>query len=52
LSAKLEENHSWRQEASKNFRSLLQKAIQEQRTDELSDDPMTLSVLEDLQEGE
>jgi tetratricopeptide (TPR) repeat protein len=49
LSANLEESHLWRQEATKNFRSLLQKALQDHRTDELSDDPMTRSILQDLQ---
>jgi len=39
------------QEASQNFRALLQNAIQEQRTDELSDDPMTRSVLQELREA-
>jgi len=48
LSAKLEESHQWRQEASQRFRSLLQKAIQEHRTDELLDDPMTRSLLQEL----
>ncbi|BAS56476.1 kinesin light chain [Leptolyngbya boryana NIES-2135] len=48
LSAKLEESHQWRQEASQRFRSLLQKALQENRTDELSDDPMTQSILQEL----
>ncbi len=51
LSARLEEAHFWRQEASKNFRALLQKSIQEQRSDELSDDPMTQGVLRELEEG-
>ena len=51
LSAKFAENHQWRQEASQNFCALLQKAIQEQRTDELSDDPMTQAVLRELEEG-
>ncbi len=49
LSGKLEENHIWRQEASNTFRSLLQNALQEHRTDELSDDPMTRSLLQQLQ---
>ncbi len=49
LSAKLEESHQWRQEASQRFRSLLQKAIQENRTDELSDNPMARSILQELQ---
>jgi tetratricopeptide (TPR) repeat protein len=49
FSAKLEESHPWRQHGSKDFRSLLQKAIQENRTDELSDDPMTRSLLQELQ---
>ena len=48
LSAKLEESHTWRQEAADQFRSLLQKAIQEHRTDELSDNPMTRSLLQEL----
>ena len=34
-----------------NWRSFLQKAIQEQRTDELSDDPMTQDLLRQLREG-
>jgi tetratricopeptide (TPR) repeat protein len=50
LSTKLEESHPWRQEVSERFRSLLQKAIQEQRTDELSDDPTTRSLLRELEE--
>jgi tetratricopeptide (TPR) repeat protein len=41
FSTKLRGNHPWMQEGSQNFRALLQKAIQEQRTDELSNDPMT-----------
>ena len=49
FSAKLEENHEWRQEVSNKFRSLLQKAIQENRTNELSNDPMTRSLLQQLQ---
>jgi tetratricopeptide (TPR) repeat protein len=48
LSAKLESNHQWRQEASQRFCSFLQKVIQEYRTDELSDDPMTQVVLKEL----
>jgi tetratricopeptide (TPR) repeat protein len=50
LSAKLEENHTHRQEATNNWRSFLQKVIQEQRTDELSDDPMTQAALQELQD--
>ena len=49
FSTKLEANHSWMQEGTQNFRALLQKAIQEQRTDALSDDPMTRSSLQELQ---
>ncbi|MBN8563651.1 MAG: tetratricopeptide repeat protein [Leptolyngbya sp. UWPOB_LEPTO1] len=49
LSTNLEESHYWRQEATKNFRSLLQKAIESDRIDELSDDPMTQSILQELQ---
>ncbi|WNZ46808.1 tetratricopeptide repeat protein [Leptolyngbya boryana CZ1] len=49
LSAKLEESHQWRQEAFQRFRSLLQKNLQENRTDELSDDPLTQSILQELQ---
>ena len=49
LSTKLGDNHPWMQESLRNFRSLLQKALQEQHTDELSDDPMTRSVLQALQ---
>ena len=48
LSAKLEENHIHRQEATNNWRSFLQKVTQEQRTDELSDDPMTQQWIEQL----
>ena len=50
LSAKLKENHEWRQEATKNWRSFLQKVIQEHRTDELSDDRMTQDLLRKLRE--
>jgi len=46
--AKVAKSHYQRQEASNNFRSLLQKALQENRTDELSDDPMTRSLLQEL----
>jgi tetratricopeptide (TPR) repeat protein len=49
FSVKLGEEHPSTQEGSENFRSLLQKAIQEHRTDELSDDPMTQSILQELQ---
>lgn len=49
LSAKLEESHTWREEASDRFRSLLQKAFQENRTDELSHDLMTRSLLQEIQ---
>ncbi|MBW4528498.1 MAG: tetratricopeptide repeat protein [Phormidium tanganyikae FI6-MK23] len=52
LSAKLEESHTWRQEASQRFRSLLQKAIESDRTDELSDDSITRSLLQELQNEE
>ncbi|MBW4581677.1 MAG: tetratricopeptide repeat protein [Tildeniella nuda ZEHNDER 1965/U140] len=48
---KLEANHPWVQEGTQNFRALLQKAIQEQRSDELSDDVMTRGVLRVLEEG-
>jgi tetratricopeptide (TPR) repeat protein len=50
LSAKLEESHEWRQEATQRFRSFLQKVIQEQHTDELSDDPMTQEMLRQMRE--
>ncbi|MGV0023929.1 tetratricopeptide repeat protein [Phormidesmis priestleyi] len=50
LSANLEESHRWKREASKNFRSFLQKALQENRSQELSDDPMTRSLLQQLQD--
>ncbi|UBF29073.1 hypothetical protein K9N68_15280 [Kovacikia minuta CCNUW1] len=50
LSAKLEETHEWRQEASNNWRSFLQKAIQADRTDELSDDPLTQEMLQQIRE--
>lgn len=49
LPAKVEESKNWRKEAIKNFQSLLQKAIESDRTNELSDDPMTQSVLQALQ---
>ncbi|XGW00851.1 MAG: tetratricopeptide repeat protein (plasmid) [Leptolyngbya sp. BL-A-14] len=48
LSARLEESHTWRQEATQRFRSFLQKVLQNQGTGELSDDPMTRSVLQEL----
>jgi tetratricopeptide (TPR) repeat protein len=54
LSISLEQlgkNHPWAQSWYENFRSLLQKAIQENRTDELSDDPMTRSILQELQDA-
>ncbi|MDX2213332.1 MAG: tetratricopeptide repeat protein [Oculatellaceae cyanobacterium bins.114] len=49
LSNQPEESHSWRQEALQRFRSLLQNATQEQRTNELSNDPMTQEMLKQLQ---
>ncbi len=51
FATKLGDNHPWMKEGAQNFRALLQKAIQEQRTDELSDDPMTQGVLRELEEG-
>jgi len=45
---KLGENHSYTQKVRQSFRSLLQKAVQENRTAELSDDPMTRSFLEQI----
>jgi tetratricopeptide (TPR) repeat protein len=50
LSTTLEATHRWRQEALQNFRSLLQKAIKEKCIDELSDNPMTQSLLQELQD--
>jgi hypothetical protein len=50
LSVRLEENHQWRRDATNNWRSFLQKAIQEQRTDELSNDLMTQDLLRQLRE--
>jgi tetratricopeptide (TPR) repeat protein len=49
FSTKLGESHPMMQKDAQRFRSLLQKAIQENRTDELSDDPMTRSLLQELQ---
>lgn len=46
---KFGDSHPWTQRGLENFRLLLQKAIQENRTDELSDDPMTQSILQELQ---
>jgi len=51
FATKLGDNHPWMKEGAQNFRALLQKAIQEQRTDELSDDSMTQGVLRELEEG-
>jgi tetratricopeptide (TPR) repeat protein len=45
----LGEKHPWTQKFHENFRSLLQKAIQENCTHELSNDPMTRSLLQELQ---
>ncbi|KAM3115138.1 tetratricopeptide repeat protein [Phormidesmis sp. 146-33] len=50
-SKKLTKDHPLTQMVCKNFRSLLQKAIQENRTDELSDDSMTRSLLQQIQES-
>ncbi|MBW4472627.1 MAG: tetratricopeptide repeat protein [Stenomitos rutilans HA7619-LM2] len=50
FATKLGDNHPWMQEGATSFRALLQKAIQEQRTDKLSDDPMTRLVLQELRE--
>ncbi|NJN57128.1 MAG: tetratricopeptide repeat protein [Leptolyngbyaceae cyanobacterium SL_5_9] len=52
LSARLEENHEWRQDATNNWRSFLQKAIEAQRTDELSDNPMTQAELSKIRDEE
>jgi Flp pilus assembly protein TadD len=49
LSTRLEENHPWRQDATNNWRSFLQKAIEAQRTNELSDNPMTQDLLRQMQ---
>jgi tetratricopeptide (TPR) repeat protein len=51
LLAKLGENHEWTQKAAKNWRSFLQNVIQDQRTDELSDDPMTQTMLQELRDS-
>ena len=47
----LGEHHPWTQETSESYRSLLQKALQDYRTDELSDDPMTQEMLRQIREG-
>jgi tetratricopeptide (TPR) repeat protein len=51
LSTKLTENHSWRQDVANNWRSFLQKATQAQRTDELSNAPVTRSLPQELQDS-
>ena len=51
LNTKLEEGHLWRQDGSRSFISLLQKTLQENRTNELSDAPLTQSILQELQTG-
>jgi tetratricopeptide (TPR) repeat protein len=49
LFSKLGEYHPNTQTVWRNFLSFLLQVIQEQRTDELSDDPMTRSLLQELQ---
>ncbi|UBF29071.1 tetratricopeptide repeat protein [Kovacikia minuta CCNUW1] len=49
---KLEEDHPCSQTAFQNFLRFLLEVIQEQRTDELSDDPLTQELLRQMQQGE
>lgn len=48
-SEKLGQNHPQTQGAQQNFLCLLRKVLQEHRTDELSEHPMTRSLLQELQ---
>jgi hypothetical protein len=52
LLEKLGENHPSTQTVQNNFLIFLQQVIQEQRTDELSDDPMTQAELRKLRKEE
>jgi tetratricopeptide (TPR) repeat protein len=47
--AELGKEHPKTVQIKEHFRSLLQKVLQENRTDELSDDPMTRSLLQEIQ---
>jgi hypothetical protein len=52
LADQLEKSPIWRQEAATNWRSFLQNVMQAQRTDELSDDPLTQAELRKIRDEE
>jgi hypothetical protein len=51
LLAKLGADHPNTQTVQQNFRLFLQAVVQAQRLDELSDDPMTQGVVQQLRKG-